>query len=66
MSLYFCRIVLLYGGYLLLYSKDFEPLMTEVIRFLGTERTCKPISLLTAVSLLYQAIPVVPTVLDTI
>lgn len=41
-----------------------EPLMTEVTRFLGIERTCKRISLLTAVSLVYQAISVVPTVLD--
>ena len=42
----------------------FEPLMTEVMRFLGIEHTCKRISLLTAVSLVYQAIPVVPTVFD--
>ena len=39
-----------------------EPLMTKVTRFLGIEHTCKRISLLTAVSLIYQAIPVVPTV----
>ena len=31
----------------------FEPLMTEVTRFLGTEHTCKRISLLTEVSLVY-------------
>ena len=30
-----------------------EPLMTEVTRFLGTEHTCKRISLLTEVSLVY-------------
>ncbi|ELA56337.1 hypothetical protein EA82_03026 [Enterococcus hirae] len=41
-----------------------EPLMTKVTRFLGIEHTCKRISLLTAVSLIYQAIPVVPTVFD--
>ncbi|MGC3560847.1 hypothetical protein [Enterococcus faecium] len=43
---------------------EFEPLMTKVTRFLGIEHTCKRISLLTAVSLIYQAIPVVPTVFD--
>lgn len=41
-----------------------EPLMTEVTRFLGKEHTWQRMSLLTAVSLIYQAIPVVPTVLD--
>ncbi|WP_217809248.1 hypothetical protein, partial [Enterococcus sp. 5B3_DIV0040] len=50
------------------YIKDlttlFEPLMTKIARFLGIEHTCKRISLLTAVSLIYQAIPVVPTVFD--
>ncbi len=40
----------------------FEPLMTKVTRFLGREHTCEIISLLAAVSLIYQAIPVVPTV----
>ncbi|MBH8458524.1 hypothetical protein I8R59_29005 [Klebsiella pneumoniae] len=44
--------------------KNIEPLMTKVTRFLGIEHTCKRISLLTAVSLIYQAIPVVPTVFD--
>ncbi|HFJ6909641.1 TPA: hypothetical protein ACGVQ9_002155 [Enterococcus faecium] len=45
-------------------NKGIEPLMTKVTRFLGIEHTCKRISLLTAVSLIYQAIPVVPTVFD--
>lgn len=50
----------------LLCGVNIEPLMTKVMRFLGTEHTCRRISLLTAVSLIYQAIPVVPTVLDSI
>ncbi|MGM0122597.1 hypothetical protein [Enterococcus sp. AZ152] len=45
-------------------KRQLEPLMTKVTRFLGIEHTCKRISLLTAVSLIYQAIPVVPTVFD--
>ncbi len=40
--------------------------MAEVTRFLGREHTCERISLLTAASLIDQAIPVVPTVLDFI
>ena len=39
-----------------------EPLMTKVTRFLGIEQTCERISLPAAVSLIDQAIPVVPTV----
>ncbi len=42
---------------------EFEPLMTKVTRFLGREHTCSLISLPAAVSLIYQATPVVPTVL---
>ncbi|MGL9768986.1 hypothetical protein [Enterococcus sp. DIV0806c] len=53
----------LLGLICLIYSY-FEPLMTKVTRFLGIEHTCKRISLLTAVSLIYQAIPIVPTVFD--
>ena len=52
------------GKFLLAVNRNFEPLMTKVTRFLGIEHTCKRISLLTAVSLIYQAIPVVPTVFD--
>ena len=37
--------------------------MTKVMRFLGIEHTYKRISLLAAVSLVYQATPVVPTVI---
>ncbi|SHN26277.1 hypothetical protein SAMN05216179_2838 [Gracilibacillus kekensis] len=40
-------------------DKAFEPLMTKVTRFLGREPTCSFISLQAAVSLIYQAIPVV-------
>ncbi len=40
--------------------------MTKSHRFLGTEHTCERISLLTEVSLIDQAISVVPTVLKPI
>lgn len=41
-----------------------EPLMSKVTKFLGIERTWYLIFSLIAVSLIHQAIPVVPTVLN--
>lgn len=38
--------------------------MTKATEFLIKEYTCKPMSLLTAISLINQSIPVVPKVLD--